>query len=471
MTFAKVLVVFCLVAIAGFGGTVYLWLSEKTSRAIDTEQHEVRLAEIRGAIDTAQMKLEQSREESVGQYNALQAEVREQKVLYETLKNNPAARRPQRIERKPIEIEPLGYPQPEQTGVWNGVLRVAGELPARYTMPFEGLRAITPYPKNSPRHLRTPMAFNKDASKFFIVDGMSILRRFDSTTLKEEVKLTLGANCYDMELTANGLALSFPSRNKIWMIDPQTLNVTSEVAMKHPTHLAATATSQHVFAIGHEQAIAFRPDTLKLGKTVPFTRDGRLEGFENLFHNGVLTLTMHPDGKHLLTCTRGSNVGIHRFAITETGIEHVDSARATPKGGYSPMVISRDGQLLGVPFPMYGPGMHTRLLVQDGSNPKVTKLAIKADARFSACGFDTTTGKIVAVGENSMIYVFNSAGELEKKYRRADIGYVYRITPLPTGDRYLIWSDKGMWIEDLKPERLKAAIPDQHHWLPEQTSP
>ena len=471
VTFAKVVVIVCLVAIVGFGAAVYLWLSEKAGRTIAAEQHEEQAAELRAAIDRASLDLSELRADGVVQYTNLQSAVLEQKVEYEALKARPAEPKTLRFEQRAVEIEPLGYPEPVETGVWTGVLRIDGDKPARYTMPFEGLRAIQLYPENSPRHQRTPLAFNQDRSKFFIVDGLSTLRRFDSETLQEEVRLTLGATCYDMELTANGLALSFPARGKIWMIDPQTLKVTGEIAMQHPTHLAATATSEHVFAIGHQQAIAFRPDTLEVEKTIPFTRHGRLEGSENTFNNGVLTFTMHPDQQTLLTCTSGSNYGIHRFAITETGIEFVDSARATPKRGYSPMVLSPDGQLLAVPQPMYGPGMHPRLYVKDANDPKRTKLVIKADARFLACGFDTTTGKIVAVGENKRVYVFNSIGELEKKYGRADLGNVDRITPLPAGDRYLIWSDTGMWIEDLNPAHLKAVIPEQDHGHPEQASP
>ena len=73
VTFAKVVVIVCLVAIVGFGAAVYLWLSEKAGRTIAAEQHEEQAAELRAAIDRASLDLSELRADGVVQYTNLQS--------------------------------------------------------------------------------------------------------------------------------------------------------------------------------------------------------------------------------------------------------------------------------------------------------------------------------------------------------------------------------------------------------------
>jgi hypothetical protein len=456
---ATVLLFACVLLMLGFAGTIYLWLNEKTQSVIDAEDYAKQVQAMRVDIQTAEQTLEQKRIQLADQESALRLDVerqaREQQASI--VKQQGVINRTAFITKQP-KLEPPGYPQPIRTERWTGDLLITDAGPARYALPSQGLALIKPDQSHTPDQACAPFALNQDGSKFFIIDSQSILRRFDSNTLKEEVSLEVGQKCYDMVLTAGGLALSFPGRSAVWMIDPDQMTVLGEVPLKFANHLAATPTSERVYAIGHTQAIGFDPKTLQIDRSLHFNEQGVLAGAQHFFNNRIHSFAMHPDNEHLYTAY-GAGMGLHRFSITPTGIRYVSSASAKPRSDFSTLAISHDGKWMTMPHsgPTY---------VFETNETNTARLRLTADGSITACQFDPATGKIVAAvktrSNNLHLNVYTSTGELDRTYWLLLSGIeITRIEALPVGQRYIVWTEYGMRVIDLLTERITAQIPRQ----------
>lgn len=468
---AVVLLIVCLILMLGFAGTVYLWLNEKAQVVIDAEEHAAQIDEMRAAIPMVKQELEQKRGQLAQEESDLLLDLkrRAEERKANRVKQQAAVNR-QAFTIKTPKLEPLGYPQPIKTEYWTGELHTDGGKPARYTLSSGGLAAIKPYQIHLPPKACAPFTFNHDGSKFFVIDSQSVLRRFDSTTLKEELTLMLGADVYDMELTAGGLALSFTGRNKIWMIDPQTFSVSGEIEIERPTHLAATAASQRVYAVGQKRAIAFDLATYKIGWSGMHNRSGQNPVLARRLTSKINSLVMHPDGERLITGST-SNFGVHQFATASSSVEYLASGQATPIRAYPSMAVHPEGRWLAVPQKVTRKESLQTLALLDANNLKNLGPLIRADGHITACDFDVVRDEIVvAVGTNQLC-TYTMAGERAKQYEFEDHGKVIRLAAFPIGGRYFMWSNKGMWVIDLDPDRIMAAIPEAHYWRQEAQTP
>jgi hypothetical protein len=267
-----------------------------------------------------------------------------------------------------------------------------------------------------------------------------------------------------MAMTAGGLAVSLPTRGAVWMVDAETMNVLGEVRLKHANHLAATPTSVHVYAIGQVQAIGFDPKAREINHAIRFNEEGSLPGAADRFNNRLASFEMHPDGKHLFTAY-GRAMGLHQFAITPTGIEYKTAVPIGRRRNDVPLFISPDGGLLAMP------GSKT-MVVFDAHRPDIGRLEIKGYADLSACTFDAAAGRIAAsamVQHRLHLNLYTTTGDLETSFSLRGVGKkIHRLEALPMGQRYLLWSNNGIWISDIQHERIKAVIPEERLWNYEQ---
>ncbi|MEM9347524.1 MAG: hypothetical protein AAGB26_12990 [Planctomycetota bacterium] len=472
---AGVMLIACVLFMLGFAGMFYLWLGQKAQIVIDAADNAAEIEDMKADILAAHQELEQTRIELAKQQDGLRLELeQEADNIQASRRKEQAVLNRRSFTMKTPKVEPLGFPQPIKTGVWTGVLRLDGDKPPTYILPSDGLALIKPSQSYLPQKACAPFTFNQDGSKFFVIDSQSILRRYDSTTLQEEVKLVLGADAYDIAFTVGGLSVSFPSRNKIWMIDPESMNVLGEVEIDRPTHLAATPTSPRVYAIGFEEAIAFDPKTLSVVWTSKGSQVNKNSTLARRLTNKALSFVMHPNGERLMTGSHysSSTADVHQFIANESDVEYLASGRAKPIREYPSLVVHPDGHWLAVPqLVIPRKEDHQTLALLDANNLKNPSLVIRTDDHITACNFDAVRGQIVAAVGTNHLYTYSMAGEPIEQYHFEGLGEVIRLTAFMMGGRYFTWSNKGMWVIDLDPDRIKADVPTAYHQHPEPETP
>lgn len=448
----------CLFVLAGLSGAAYLWFQEQSKSDAQSKKHATQLASLQSEIDTIHQVQQQLNANSKAKQDKLRADWQKERQSQQQVDISHFAFVPPKTFKRPERLDrPTTYPQPIPVEKWTGRLRIARDRPAEYILSTRRNTSLRPYP-NSPDSIRNPFAFNQDRSKFFIIDGSYTLRRFDSTTLKEEMSLDVGQKCYDMVLTASGLALSFPGRSAVWMIDPQQMTVQGEVPLQFATHLAATPTSERVYAIGYTQAIGFDPHTRQIDRSLHFNEQGVLEGAQHFINNRIHGFVMHSDNEHFYTAY-GAGMALHRFAITPTEVRYESSAAAHPRSDFSTLAMSQNGKWIMMPYS--GPAY-----VFETNEASTARLRLTADGSITACQFDPTSGKIVAAvytrSESLHLNLYTPTGELDRTYwlLMSDIE-ICRIEALPVGQRYLIWTEYGVRVIDLLNDRIKAQIPEQ----------
>ncbi|MEM9347523.1 MAG: hypothetical protein AAGB26_12985 [Planctomycetota bacterium] len=215
MVVSVVLGLVCLVMLVGVSGVAFLLILEHGKSAAQAEDHAAELAPLLAEIEAIHVEQAQLAADSQAERDTIRAGWEEEKRSGTPFDKSYFAFVEPKPFTPPKPDRPKVIPEPIVVDTWDGKFRSTAVAPAVYDLSYRQINSFR-LDSRGMDTLRVPFAFSKDRTKFFIVDGAYTLRRFDCTTLKEEMRLDLGSRdkCFDMVLTAGGpgLVVSWPER-------------------------------------------------------------------------------------------------------------------------------------------------------------------------------------------------------------------------------------------------------------------
>jgi hypothetical protein len=283
-----------------------------------------------------------------------------------------------------------------------------------------------------------------DASAFYHLDPKGVIRRIAVPALVEDAKLEVGKKCSWLSLSKQGLVVSVPDAQEVWVLDGKKLQVKSKVAVQGVRQVAAAPGSAVVVA-----ATTAGLSVIDLDKGAVVSQysgqdfPGRILGFDR----PALT----SDGKYLFT--EGGIEQIHRFKIDGASLVYEESSPRIIQGAHEGIDLSLDTKLICAAagggnyaaenHPALGPYSTWIYAVGDLSRPV---LAIKQGPYPRAVGFDGRSNLIYSHGNGHELLVFDAKGQKQKEYKLG-IGQVRQILAHPAGLKLLILADRLTWVE------------------------
>jgi sugar lactone lactonase YvrE len=333
---------------------------------------------------------------------------------------------PKPADNKP-EKAPVG-PEPKTTGAALG-----GNKTQVVDLSITELQVKAP---KAPR----AMCLSADGKSFYFAEETGLVRRISFDGLKEEVQVDVERNVGWMSVSAEGLVVTLPDVQEVWLLDGQTLKLKRKTsvaslvrAVSAPPLSAAFATSKN----GTVGAI-----DLKSGNVVRQLRNqdfpGTLIGFD--------LPAVSADGKFFFGLGFET---LHKFSISGTNLRYLESSERIAQGRTEAIEVSNDGASVCVPSGggNYGAGAYSVYLYSAASLKKST--TITPNAYPIAVAWDDKANAIYAQNFEQQLIVFNQNGVRKKDYKIPNIGETRQFLVYPEGGKLLLLAEKKLLAIEL----------------------
>jgi predicted Zn finger-like uncharacterized protein len=338
-------------------------------------------------------------------------------------------------DRPPVVVRPPAPPdrppvaRPVDRGLVGGVSFTPVKLPAE--------------------KLVASLCWDADHKSYFALEGdAGVVRRVSFPGGAEEEKAELGQKCSWLSVSKNGVLVTLPDKQEVWVLDPKTLKVRTKALVP--------AVERGVSAPALELGLATtRPGGLALFNT----RNGKML---HQFRPVELSLygTQYPavtaDGKYLFTL---GGEQLHRFRIGPgAALFHDESSPKIVRGAAERIDVSLDGAYVCVPsgegnvrrvpgHPDPGPYGTYVYAVTDLKKPAFTL----AQGTFPrAVGFDGKSGLVYAQDHNHPLMVFTTTGTKLKQFRIAGSDTARQFLVHPEGRRLALLTGRGLYHAEVK---------------------
>lgn len=295
-----------------------------------------------------------------------------------------------------------------------------------------------------------PLVFSPDGSELYYVDGENILQRISVDSLSAKASLDLGTPCDSMAYSKSGLVLALAERNVVWLVDPASLEVTAEIAVKGALMVAASpATSVAVCGISLEPStgpvawhtmiwglvildLERRQPVHQVKNKYGLGREVQI-GFEKPLHGG-LALRMSPDGRYLYNGDRS----IYQFELRGHDLIYRRSTPFLKKGNSHTFDLSVDGKFLAMPVGSGNGPSSYNILVFATSDLTKPHLDLPNGAYPTAIGWDPAMGQIYSANGRDLI-IWNAEGEQVGTFRH-ELNNRGQIVVHPKGGQFIVWA-------------------------------
>jgi uncharacterized protein (TIGR03066 family) len=278
-----------------------------------------------------------------------------------------------------------------------------------------------------------------EGSAFFALDSAGIIRRITFPDFKVLQKADLGKKCSWLARSAEGLLVSLPDLQEVWVVGTEKYNVKRAIPVPSLKRAVSVPRLSAGFASNGDDLYEL---DLRKGTTSKFNgAAGQAPGFSD----PVLT----PDGKYLFT--RGGFENMHRFTVQDGKLTYEQSSPRIAQGRVDIGVqVSPDSNQVCLPCYAgnYGAGKYGAVFVYPVGN--IEKEAFVLDPGCMAVGFDPKGGYLYGEGgpQSGQIFrLFDARGQLRKDYKLGT-GGVLQMLVHPAGNKVLLLTgEKVLLVE------------------------
>ena len=96
---------------------------------------------------------------------------------------------------------------------------------------------------------RALMLFSPDGNWLFVADATNVLHKINTANFVEEASLNLDGDCTELSYSQAGLLAAMYEAGQLWIIDPQTLEVTRALSLPGVLRVAGSPGTSKAFAI------------------------------------------------------------------------------------------------------------------------------------------------------------------------------------------------------------------------------
>jgi uncharacterized protein (TIGR03066 family) len=280
---------------------------------------------------------------------------------------------------------------------------------------------------------------DEQGSAFFALDSAGVLRRVSFPDFKAVQKADLGKKCSWLALSAEGLVVSLPELQEVWVVGTEKYNVKRAIPVPSLKRAVSAPGLSVAFASNGDELYEL---DLRKGTAAKFSGEaGQAPGFAD----PVLT----PDGKYLFT--RGGFENMHRFAVQDGKLTYQQSSPRIAQGRVDVGIqISPDSRRVCLPCYAgnYGAGKYGCIFVYGVGN--IEKEEFILDPGCMAVGFDPKGGYLLGEGgpqSGQTLRLFDANGQLRKDYKLGT-GGVLQMLVYPAGNKVLLLTgEKAMLVE------------------------
>jgi hypothetical protein len=286
--------------------------------------------------------------------------------------------------------------------------------------------------------------WSADGRVFYALETDGVLRRVALDGFVEEKRLDLRQRCSWLSPSAEGLLVTLPDLQEVWLVDPERFVVKRRVPVPAVTRAISAPVLSVAFAGGNGGGVSVLD--LKKGEVV---RQYAPMGFEH----AALTA----DGRQLFV-----QAGIEqlvRYVVRGTRLEPGGSSPRIAQNGQA-IEVSPDGRFVCLPsgggnyadlpnHPAIGTSYST--YVYPASDVTRPAFLLASGAYPRAVGFDPRLGLVYAQNCDKQLIVFTDRGVKQREYQLA-VGRgpeVSQFVPHPGGGRLLVLTGEQLYFVDL----------------------
>jgi WD40 repeat protein/S1-C subfamily serine protease len=266
------------------------------------------------------------------------------------------------------------------------------------------------------------MTWSPDGRAFFAMDSNGILHRIATESFREELRLKLERRCSWLSMSAEGLLVTLPDMQEVWVIDSATLKIKARVAIPSVTRAVSAPTlTVGIATNGGGRGSSPSGDSLfifDLKHAAPL-REYKARDFNRL--GGFDSLEVSPDGKWAFTEGSGQ---LFRFQINGNRLSPKDATPNIASGAKGGIYVSPDSQLVCVTSGggnNSGAKNHPKIepystYVYPTTNLTRPDFSIHQGAYPNAMAFDPKSKAVYASNHGCQLMVFNFSGLKQREY-------------------------------------------------------
>jgi hypothetical protein len=375
------------------------------------------------------------------------------KGLFTALKPNDPDRPPVRIQ----SAAPTVVPQPAPLDVPRSQpvdRSVAGSPRQVDDLTVMELQGVSRPDFHRGRDVRQLLLWASDGRSFYHADPDGTLRQVVLSGFRETRVLNTGGVCSWLSPSAEGLLLTVSSRQEIWVLDPESLDVRKRIAVPGASVATAGPSQSVAFAGAHlqDRQNSGTLYSVDLKKGVVAREISSRDRFSN---SNLVHPIVTPDGKFVF-----ASGGIEQLLCFKVNGDDLGFDDASPRilANGQTIDVSPDSRYVCAPsgggnYP--GVKNHPSVTtystyiypVTDMSRPA---FAIHQDAYPHTVAFSRTDGRLFSQNYERQLLIFSASGALQKEYTLAERGSdVQQILAHPDGSRLLLLTDKQLFYVEL----------------------
>jgi uncharacterized protein (TIGR03066 family) len=257
---------------------------------------------------------------------------------------------------------------------------------------------------------------------FFTLEPTGTIRRISFPDLKEVEKVEFQKKCSWLSPSAEGLLLSLPELQEVWLLDAVNYDLKRKFALPSLTRAVSSWPLSAAFAANGSELYEL---DLRTGAS------GKFDG-EGPQHPGFSDPVMTLDGKYLFT--RGGFEDMHRFAVVDGKLKFDQSSPRIAQGRVDIGIqVSPDSQYVCLPCYAgnYGAGKNGAIFIYPVTNIGKEEFVLEPGAMM--IGFDPVGGYIY--GQSLNLYTLK--GQLLKQYQIGGATVRQNLVH-PQGNRFLL---------------------------------
>jgi hypothetical protein len=292
-----------------------------------------------------------------------------------------------------------------------------------------------------------------DGRSFFAVSADGALVRAAPDTFQELRRADLKQKASWLAVSAEGLLLTLPDRQEVWVVDADSFEVKTRVPAPTPSRAVSAPGLSVAFVASGSGSFADRLTVLDLkkGEVVRQYKPQDVGG-----HVDFEKLTMTPDGKYLFT--QGGIEQLQRFGVKGTEVRYEESTPRIAQNGQR-IDVSPDGRYVCLPSGggNYGSGQpgHPRVAsystyVYEAGTLSRPAFTVESGAYPQAAGFDTKAGLVYAQNYDSSLIVFTANGIKLKEYKFGRGGRdVRQFLVHPDGGKLIVHAGEALYFVEV----------------------
>jgi hypothetical protein len=297
------------------------------------------------------------------------------------------------------------------------------------------------------------LVWARDGKSFYVLHENGLLERINPATGNAEKQHNHARRCGNLALSGEGLLLSVPETQEVWVVDPDNLGtIKKKIAVPSVTRVTAGVNAKIAVAAGTENFGQGGMNVIDLQKGAVVGQYRNLE---------TRHLIASPDGKYVFA--QGGIEQLVRFRLDGQQPIKEDSSPRIASNGQS-ICVSPDSKYVCLPagggngsgHPDHPPTAAYSTYIYPITNLKRPDFAIPSGAYPQAVGFDPKSGLAFAQNFDKALLIYTFAGIKRSEHAFPGIrgGDVREFSVSPLGFEVLLRTDDRVIRVKLKADKV-----------------